>query len=63
MRAGEETQPNPSLEGGKTVEPYVGIMGGLDLPQPTRSAESVPENHNCGQLRAAQPRNALRSCR
>lgn len=43
----QERQRNPRLAG-KTVEEFVAIMNGLDLPYPKKIDVAVPANRRCG---------------
>jgi sulfur dioxygenase len=45
---GQERARNPRLGGGKTVEEFVAIMAGLDLPRPRMMDIAVPLNRECG---------------
>ena len=45
---GQERERNPRLGGGKTVEEFVEIMAGLDLPYPRKIDVAVPANLHCG---------------
>jgi glyoxylase-like metal-dependent hydrolase (beta-lactamase superfamily II) len=45
---GEERQHNPRLGGGKTLEEFVAIMAGLNLPYPKKIDVAVPANLRCG---------------
>lgn len=47
---GQERERNPRLGGGKSVEEFVAIMAGLDLPQPKKIDVAVPANLACGEL-------------
>jgi glyoxylase-like metal-dependent hydrolase (beta-lactamase superfamily II) len=44
----QERDRNPRLGGGKSVEEFVGIMAGLNLPPPKKLHEAVPANLRCG---------------
>ena len=54
-RTGESR--NPRLGGGKTIEEFVAIMSGLDLPRPKKMDVAVPANRQCGGC--AQPEVGL----
>ncbi len=45
---GEEKAFNPRLGGGRSMETFVAIMNGLNLPEPKKIAEAVPANLVCG---------------
>jgi sulfur dioxygenase len=45
---GQERERNPRLGGGKSVEQFIGIMAGLNLPRPKRMDVAVPANRECG---------------
>ena len=45
---GEETELNPRLGGGRTLEEFEAIMAGLKLDPPKRMAVAVPANLACG---------------
>lgn len=47
---GQERNRNPRLGGGRTLEEFVAIMAGLNLPRPKRMDEAVPANRECGQV-------------
>lgn len=46
----QERERNPRLGGGRTVDEFVAIMGGLGLPRPKKMDVAVPANSECGQL-------------
>lgn len=46
---GEEKRLNPRLGGSMTLESFVALMKGLELPPPTKIHEAVPANRACGQ--------------
>lgn len=46
---GEEKKHNPRLGGGMTLDSFVTLMNGLDLPPPAKIHEAVPANRACGQ--------------
>lgn len=47
----QERGRNPRLGGGRTVEEFVAIMEGLNLPRPSKMEIAVPANRQCGMLR------------
>ena len=47
---GQERARNPRLGGGKSVDEFVAIMAGLDLPRPQKMDIAVPANRACGNL-------------
>jgi glyoxylase-like metal-dependent hydrolase (beta-lactamase superfamily II) len=44
----QERERNPRLGGGKTLEEFIGIMAGLNLPYPKFIDYAVPGNRQCG---------------
>jgi glyoxylase-like metal-dependent hydrolase (beta-lactamase superfamily II) len=50
---GQERARNPRLGGGKTVEEFVVIMAGLNLPPPKKIDIAVPANCECGEIQNA----------
>lgn len=46
---GQERARNPRLGGGKTLDEFVAIMNGLDLPRPKKMDIAVPANRACGE--------------
>jgi glyoxylase-like metal-dependent hydrolase (beta-lactamase superfamily II) len=46
---GQERARNPRLGSGKTVEEFVAIMEGLNLPRPKKMDVAVPANRVCGE--------------
>ena len=50
---GQEKARNPRLGGGKTVDEFVAIMAGLNLPRPKKMDVAVPANRECGEIRNA----------
>jgi sulfur dioxygenase len=50
---GQEKARNPRLGGGKTLEEFVAIMNGLNLPRPKRMDVAVPANRECGEVQRA----------
>jgi len=47
---GQERARNPRLGGGKSVEEFVAIMAGLNLPRPKKMDVAVPANRACGEI-------------
>jgi len=47
---GQEKARNPRLGGGTTIEEFVEIMAGLDLPRPKKMDVAVPANRACGEV-------------
>lgn len=45
----EEKKHNPRLGGAMTLDTFVTLMNGLDLPPPAKIHEAVPANRACGQ--------------
>jgi len=45
---GQERARNPRLGGGKTLDEFVAIMAGLNLPSPKKLDVAVPANKRCG---------------
>jgi glyoxylase-like metal-dependent hydrolase (beta-lactamase superfamily II) len=50
---GQERARNPRLGGGKTLEEFVAIMDGLNLPRPKKMDIAVPANRECGEVQGA----------
>jgi sulfur dioxygenase len=46
----QESARNPRLGGGRTLEEFVEIMAGLNLPRPKKMDIAVPANRVCGQV-------------
>lgn len=46
----QERERNPRLGGGRTIDEFVAIMAGLNLPQPKKIDVAVPANRQCGQI-------------
>jgi sulfur dioxygenase len=46
----QELERNPRLGGGKSIEDFIAIMAGLDLPRPKKMDLAVPANRECGQI-------------
>ncbi|HVU31092.1 MAG TPA: MBL fold metallo-hydrolase [Sphingomicrobium sp.] len=47
---GQERDRNPRLGGGRSLEEFVEIMAGLNLPRPRKMDVAVPANRQCGQV-------------
>jgi glyoxylase-like metal-dependent hydrolase (beta-lactamase superfamily II) len=47
----QERDRNPRLGGGKSLDEFVAIMAGLNLPRPKKMDVAVPANRQCGQVR------------
>jgi len=45
----QERDRNPRLGGGRSVDEFVEIMAGLNLPRPKKMDVAVPANRGCGQ--------------
>jgi sulfur dioxygenase len=50
---GQEKARNPRLGGGKSVDEFVAIMSGLNLPRPKKMDVAVPANRECGEIQTA----------
>jgi glyoxylase-like metal-dependent hydrolase (beta-lactamase superfamily II) len=50
---GQEKARNPRLGGGRTLEEFVAIMSGLNLPHPKMMDIAVPANRGCGEVQSA----------
>jgi glyoxylase-like metal-dependent hydrolase (beta-lactamase superfamily II) len=50
---GQERARNPRLGGGKSVDEFVAIMAGLNLPRPKKMDVAVPANRECGEIQDA----------
>jgi glyoxylase-like metal-dependent hydrolase (beta-lactamase superfamily II) len=50
---GQEKARNARLGEGKTIEEFVVLMDGLNLPRPKRMDIAVPANRECGEVRSA----------
>jgi sulfur dioxygenase len=50
---GQERARNPRLGGGKTIDEFVAIMNGLNLPRPKKMDIAVPANRQCGEVHSA----------
>jgi sulfur dioxygenase len=50
---GQERARNPRLGGGRTVDEFVAIMDGLNLPRPKKMDVAVPANRECGKVQVA----------
>lgn len=46
----QERERNPRLGGGRSLEEFVEIMAGLNLPRPKKMDLAVPANRVCGQV-------------
>jgi glyoxylase-like metal-dependent hydrolase (beta-lactamase superfamily II) len=46
----QERARNPRLGSGKSVEEFVAIMNGLNLPRPKKMDVAVPANRACGEV-------------
>jgi glyoxylase-like metal-dependent hydrolase (beta-lactamase superfamily II) len=46
----QERQRNPRLGGGRSLDEFVAIMAGLNLPRPKKMDVVVPANRECGQF-------------
>jgi sulfur dioxygenase len=49
----QERARNPRLGSGKTVDEFVAIMAGLNLPRPKKIDIAVPANRECGEIQIA----------
>jgi glyoxylase-like metal-dependent hydrolase (beta-lactamase superfamily II) len=49
----QERDRNPRLGGGKSVDEFVAIMNGLNLPRPKKMDVAVPANLACGEVQVA----------
>ena len=50
---GQEKLRNPRLGGGKSVDEFIAIMAGLDLPRPKKIDVAVPANRKSGEIEIA----------
>lgn len=50
---GQEKARNPRLGGGKSVDEFVAIMAGLNLPRPKKMDVAVPANRKSGEIQPA----------
>ena len=50
---GQEKARNPRLGGGKSVDEFVAIMAGLNLPRPKKMDVAVPANRKSGEIQTA----------
>ena len=50
---GQERARNPRLGGGRTLDEFVAIMGGLNLPRPKKMDVAVHANRECGDAQIA----------
>jgi len=46
----QERERNPRLGAGRSLDEFVAIMGGLNLPPPRKMDVAVPANRECGQV-------------
>lgn len=58
----QEKKRNPRLGDGKTLEAFVAIMNGLDLPYPRKIDFAVPGNESCGKCPANVPEQYRGPC-
>jgi sulfur dioxygenase len=49
---GQEKARNPRLGGGRSLDEFVAIMNGLNLPRPKKMDVAVPTNRACGEIQA-----------
>lgn len=49
----QERARNPRLGGGKTIDEFIAIMEGLNLPRPKKIDVAVPANRECGEIQRA----------
>ena len=47
---GQERDRNARLGGGKSLDEFVAIMTGLNLPPPNKIDLAVPANRQCGEV-------------
>lgn len=59
---GQEKTRNPRLGNGKTLEEFVAIMDGMDLPYPRKIDFAVPGNRLCGECPPDVPAEYSASC-
>ena len=50
---GQDRARNPRLGGGKSLDEFVAIMAGLNLPRPKKMDVAVPANRECGEVQVA----------
>ena len=50
---GQERARNPRLGAGKSIDEFVAIMAGLNLPRPKKMDVAVPANLECGAVQSA----------
>ena len=50
---GQERARNPRLGGGKSIDEFIAIMAGLNLPRPKKMDVAVPANRECGEIQVA----------
>lgn len=60
---GQEKARNPRLGNGKTLEEFVAIMDGMDLPYPRKIDFAVPGNRLCGECPPDVPPEYRAPCR
>lgn len=58
----QERERNPRLGGGKSLEDFVAIMAGLDLPYPKFIDYAIPGNRACGQCPSELPEAMREYC-
>lgn len=58
----QEKQRNPRLNNNRTLEEFVAIMNGLDLPYPRKIDFAVPGNEMCGRCPANVPEEYRKPC-
>jgi len=58
----QEKARNPRLGGGKSLEEFIAIMDGLDLPYPRKIDFAVPGNEECGKCPENVPEQYRRPC-
>lgn len=59
---GQEKERNARLGGGKTLDEFVAIMNGLDLPYPKKIDLAVPGNERCGKCPPDVPNDMRKLC-
>lgn len=59
---GQEKMRNPRLGSGKTLEEFVEIMDGMDLPYPRKIDFAVPGNERCGECPDNVPEQYRAAC-
>jgi glyoxylase-like metal-dependent hydrolase (beta-lactamase superfamily II) len=58
----QEKQRNPRLNNNKTLDEFVAIMNGLDLPYPRKIDFAVPGNEMCGRCPPDVPEEYRKPC-